>query len=250
MGRSYDTGGSGALAGGSLATFWTKETGVTVLGRLPNKWNYVTWDKLPHWTTHHLWGRTAEVSTVQSAAFSSARQRNPWVRFETDFDSPQVHVFGTLGPPGTVQQEGILDNGHVFYRRTFTKRKDGLFIRSELLSQGTDELAELWETLPVYLSGTGRNAGKDSLIEFRVAGRWQNPGTKLVEGVESIRITRGDGAVLIELQSPQLARLSDVIETAYQKKDRFRTIDIDLLGGKSPTPMPRHADIGYLIRPE
>jgi hypothetical protein len=249
MGRSYDTGGSGALAGGSLAAFWTKETGVTVLGRLPNKWNYVTWDKLPHWTTHHLWGRTAEASTVQSAAFSSARQRNPWVRFETDFETPQVHVFGTLGPPGTVQQEGILDNGHVFYRRTFTKRENGLHIRSELLSQGSDELTELWETLPVYLSGTGRNAGKDSLIEFRVAGRWQHPGAKLVDGVEAIRITRGDGAVLIELESPQRARLSDVITTAYQKKDRFRTIDIDLLGGKSPAAMPRHADIGYLIRP-
>ncbi|MEQ8787460.1 MAG: hypothetical protein RIC55_14245 [Pirellulaceae bacterium] len=255
MGRSYDTGGSGALAGGSLAAFWTKKTGVTLLGRLPNKWNYVTWDKLPSWTTHHLWGRTAEASTVESSAFSSARQRDPWVRFETDFDSPQVHVFGTLGPPRTVEREGILDNGHVFYRRTFTKRNDGLHIRSELLSQGTDELSELWETLPVYLSGTGRNAGKDSLIEFRAGDRWLNPGTELVEEVAAIRITRGDGAVLIEFDKPQRARLSDVIETAYQKKDRLRTINLDLLGaksrvGKSPIAMPHRAEVSYLIRPE
>jgi hypothetical protein len=243
MSRSYDTGGSGSLSGGSLAAFWTRPTGVVVLGRLPNKWNYVTWDKIDQWPTHHLWGRVAE-----GPAFSSARQRDPWVRFETENDPPQVHVFGSLGGGRTVEQPQIIAPDHVFYRRTFTLEQDGLRVESELLSQGADQLRELWETLPIYLNDAQQGKGKDSTIELLVDGAWQTAGLELVSQVEAVRVTRADGAVRIRFDSPRRVRVSDVITTAYQKRDRLRTINIDLLGGATPAAMPKHAVVEYVIK--
>jgi hypothetical protein len=245
MSRSYDAGGSGSLSGGSLAAFWTRPTGVVALGRLPNKWNYVTWDKIDGWPTHHVWGRVAD-----GPAFSSARQRDPWVRFETESDPPQVHVFGSLGGGRTVEQPQIVSSDHVFYRRTFTMQDDGLRIESELLSQGVDQLRELWETLPIYLSDAQQRKGKDSQIELSVDGEWRIAPTELVAGVTAVRVTRGDGAVLIRFDEPQRVRTSDVIVTEYQKKDRLRTINIDLLGADTiPAAMPRRAKVAYKISP-
>jgi hypothetical protein len=250
MSRSYDKGGSGALAGGSLATFWTRPTGVIVLGRLPDKWNYVTWDKIDSWPTHHLWGRTAN-----GKAFSSARQWHPWTHF--DFDGSgnplKVHVFGSLGPDRTVEQADLLDPGHVFYRREFTIRDEGLHVQSELLSRGEDQLSELWETLPIFHGPTRRNrngAGETS-IEFRINGRWQPGAQTLTPAVEAVRFKRFQGTALIEFDSPQRISLGEVFTTKYQKKDQMQNLKIDLLNGEErPQDMPVRAKVGYTIRPE
>lgn len=250
MSRSYDKGGSGALAGGSLATFWTKPTGVVILGRLPDKWNYVTWDKIAAWPTHHLWGRTAD-----GLAFSSARQWHPRVRFEGGQNPRKVNVFGSLGPSRTTEREDILDAGHVFYRKEFTLHKNGLHVQSELLSQGKDQITELWETLPVFLNQTRRSRNADpsgdTTIEFRIDEQWQPAATTLTSGVEAIRLKRHNGAVIIDFDVPCRIALSEVLTTRYQKKDRLRTINIDLTSGDGkPQDMPRKATVGYLIRPE
>ena len=244
MSRSYDKGGSGALAGGSLATFWTKQTGVVVLGRLPDKWNYVTWDKIDSWPTHHLWGRTAK-----GPAFSSARQWHPWVRFETDSDPPKVYVFGSLGPKQTVEQEDLLDPGHVFYRRQFTTRDNGLHVRSELLSRGEDEITELWETLPIFLNDSRQDTSSDTSIEFQIGNTWKPAGSELTTGVNAIRANRFDGAVVIEFDKPQRVALSEVITTRYQKKDRLRNVKVDLRTSQGKVQsMPKKAVVSYLMR--
>ena len=244
MSRSYGKGGSGALAGGSLAAFWTKSTGTAILGRLPHKWNYVTWDKIESWTTHHLWGRTA-----QGSAFSSARQWHPRVHFDIKKEDPQVHVFGDLGPRRTVAVEDSLDAGHVNYRRTFTLRKEGLHIKSELLSRGEDVVAELWESLPIFLSNTRQKNAEDTKIEFRIGDTWSKAVTEMTDNVSAIRASRFGGAVVIEFDQPQRVGISEIVVTEYQKKDRYQMVKIDLMrtGGK-PGAMPVKASAGYLIR--
>lgn len=247
MGRGYDVNGSGALAGGSLAAFWTRQAGTALLGRLPDKWNYVTWDKIDRWPTHHLWGRTAE-----GAAFSSARQREPWVRFDTENQPPQVFVMAGLGGQRTVEKPGIIEGGYVHYRRTFTKKADGLEIESELLSRGTDQVRELWETLPIFLGPTQRrrDGNVQVLIEFRLDDNWQAaPVGELIADVQAVRIRRFQGSVTIEFAQPQRVRLGEPFVTAYQKRDQMQTLNIDLLGaaGKA-VPMPAQAAVRYTIR--
>lgn len=211
-----------------------------------DKWNYVTWDTVTAWPTHHLWGRTADGN-----AFSSARQREPRVRFETDATPPQVHVFGGLGMDRTVQQPGILDTSHVFYRRTFTLVDRGLQISSELLSLGQDEVTELWETLPIYLNDAKQAKGRDTQIEFRIGGDWQPATTRPADGVTEIRAARIEGAVRIKFAAPQTVRLSEVTITRYQKQDRLQNIQIDLLGSDGrAVAMPQHATVTYTISPE
>ena len=88
--------------------------GVLPRGGLLDKWNYVTWRPkdgvkrenrwgVDRWTTHHLWGRTTD-----GTAFSTARQRHPWVSFGLDEDVPAVHAAGFLGEKGTVEEEGAI----------------------------------------------------------------------------------------------------------------------------------------------
>ncbi len=241
MSRSYDKGGSGALAGGSLATFWTKKTGVVLLGRLPNKWNYVTWDKIEQWPTHHLWGRTAE-----GKAFSSARQWHPWTRFEPADNPKSVHVFGELGSRRTLEVEDSIEAGHVYYRREFEMTRDGLHIHSELLSRGTDEVSELWETIPILLNPDRRASSADTAIEVLVANQWIPSHSGSTAGVQAIRAKRYEGGIVIEFGQPQRVLIGDVFTTAYQKKDKFQNIKIDLLDGAKK--MPIKAGVGYLIR--
>jgi len=242
LSRSYDKGGSGALAGGSLATFWTRETGCILLGRLPDKWNYVTWDKIERWPTHHLWGRTKD-----GKAFSSARQWHPWTRFEPA-DHPQtVHVFGMLGPRQTVEQEDSLDSGHVYYRRRFELKDDGLWINSEILSRGQDEVREIWETIPVFLNPAGQPTTTDTTIELNVDDKWIPATTRATSGVTSIRMKRFTGGVRIEFEQPRTVQTGEPFETAYQKKDRFRIIKIDLLRGEKN--MPIKTAVGYRVQP-
>lgn len=241
MSRSYDKGGSGALAGGSLATFWTKKSGVVLLGRLPDKWNYVTWDKIEQWPTHHLWGRTKG-----GPAFSSARQWHPWTRFEPANQPTVVRVFGELGPRQTVEVEDSLENGHVYYRREFELRANGLHVHSEILSRGTDEVAELWETIPVFLNPGPRGRSADTEVEFHGKTAWQPGSTTPVAGVRAVRARRFAGGVVIEFDQPQRVSLSAEFTTGYQKKDKFRNLKIDLLGGA--TKMPIRSGVAYLIR--
>jgi len=274
MGRAYDIGGSGALAGGSLAAFWTQGSGLVILGRLPDKWNYVTWRpkegvkpenrwSVDRWTTHHLWGRT-----IDGKAFSTARQRHPWVSFELDGDVPTVHAAGFLGEKGTVEVEGtIKDTGHVVYRRQFEKQPNGLRITSELLSRGEDarehrgvaedrrdRLVELWENLPIYIDHTRRGQKKEPpltvTIEYSVDGTWQTAGVEMTKGVSAIRITRFGHPVVIEFDTPQQVDLADeVVCTSYQSRDLIQNLRIDLLrSGGQPATMPKRARVSYTIR--
>lgn len=241
--RSYLQGGSGALAGGSLAAFWTEKTGVVVLGRLPDKWNYVTWDKIDSWPTHHLWGRAAD-----GPAFSSARQWHPWVHFETSQEPPQVHVLGSLGPTQTVEREDLLDPGQVYYRRQFTLRENGLHVHSELLSLGSDEITELWESLPIFLNEAKQDAESDTSIEFCVGNEWQPGSTKLTSNVTAVRARRFGGTVFIDFDEPRRVALSEILTTQYQKKDRLRNLKIDLVGGQGTVQkMPKKTAVGYVI---
>jgi hypothetical protein len=274
MSRGYYEGRSGALAGGSLAAFWTKDSGLVILGRLPDKWNYVTWRpkdgvkdenrwSVDRWTTHHLWGRTAA-----GKAFSTARQRHPWVSFELEGDVPTVHAAGFLGMKDTVEEEGTInDVGHVVYRRKFVKLPAGLRITSELLSRGDDardhrgteqdrrdRLVELWENLPIYIDYVGRGRKPESLatvvIEYSVNETWRTAGVEPTGGVSAIRVTRFGHPVVIEFDTPQQIDLADeVIRTSYQSRDLIQNLRIDLLrtGGKAAT-MPKCARVSYLIR--
>lgn len=277
MSRSYDTGGSGSLSGGSLAAFWTRGAGLVVLGRLPDKWNYVTWtpkDGVPaesrwsvdRWTTHHLWGRTAE-----GKAFSSARQRHPAVSFELGGDVPTVRVMGMLGGAGTVEEDHatIRDVDHVAYRRTFEKTPQGLRITSELISRGEDAKAhrgqaedrrdtvtELWESIPIYIDRVPREerarvVTPGTTIELKTGGQWKKAGTGATDDVQAIRVTRHGQPVLIEFDGPQRVDLGEgPVRTSYQSHDIIQNVRVDLLraGGKAVT-MPKRSGVTYLIKP-
>jgi hypothetical protein len=259
MGRGYDEGGSGALAGGSLATFWSKATGSVILGKLPAKWNHVTWDGVADWTTHHLWGRGADGN-----AFSSARNRKPEITYDDPSNPKRVTAVGAIGADGSkrANPKSTL-TGEVRYERAFQMRENGLHVTSVLHSDETDTLTELWETLPVFLrDGRDQKDLPDTAIELRVKDSWlrvvEAPGAdkskstaagQLVGAVEAVRLTRFGASVVIRFDQPQRVKpAAEVWAGGYQSSNRIRNLHIDLLGsGGKAVRLPAQVKVSYEI---
>ncbi|MCH5373808.1 MAG: hypothetical protein JJ992_07520, partial [Planctomycetes bacterium] len=106
--RGYDSGGSGALAGGSLAAFWTRESGSVIMGRLPDKWNYVTWRSESSDADEH--GDETELVSVRM------RSLRPNFRY---YDSVEPFSFGHHGLDfETGLSEPVRDFGRLDVDRT------------------------------------------------------------------------------------------------------------------------------------
>lgn len=260
MGHGYNKCGlAGALAGGSLAAFWTKQTGCVLLGRLPDKFGNVTWDKVEGWTANHIWGRDAK-----GIPFSTARNWRTYPYYDRDAAPTRVFIRGTLGAPDTPYSAGPgCEVSYLFYNRTFEKTDRGLRVASRLYAPISEvQLSALWETLPVHLRAHAKQAPTD--IALSVAGEWVKvpPGTRpgatpaqpdtITDAVEAIRLTRFGHGVVIRLDRPRRVRVAGTIWAgAYQMRDHLRPLMIDLLEAKAPVvKLPDAVTISYTIEQE
>ena len=259
MGHGYNTGGTGALAGGSLAAFWTKEGGSFVLGRLPQKFSKVIWDDIEGWTTNHIWGRDAK-----GVPFSTARNWRIYPYYDRDSEPTRVFlrgVVGTTDSPLAMAPGCELDN--LYYSRTFEKTGTGLRIASRLYTPvGEVTVGALWEALPVHLKA--HKDQKPTEIALLAGGEWSSvpagtaPGAEpaqpdiITDKVEAIRLTRFGHSVIVRLDHPRRVRVAGTIWAgAYQTRDHLRPLMIDLLEAKAtPMELPDAVNISYTIEPE
>jgi len=260
MGHGYTKGGkAGALAGGSLATFWTKEGGSFVLGRLPQKFSQVTWDGIEGWTTNHIWGRDAK-----GIPFSTARNWRIYPHYDRDVAPNRVFLRGAVGKTDApLAMASGCEVDYLFYSRTFEKTDARLRIASRLYTPISDVTASvLWEALPIHLRA--HKDQKPTQIAVSVEGKWSEvpPGTPpgaqsaqpdiITDKVEAIRLTRFGHNVVLRLDRPRRVRVAGTIWAgAYQMRDHLRVVMIDLLDGETgPVQLPDAVNISYTIGPE
>lgn len=217
---SFKLAGPLGFGGGQLSAFWTPKTGSVLLGRRGgNSWTKA-FDLLPEWRTWPL--HAISGCKPDGKVFTSARIRQP----DVVTDKNRVLVRGVL--PLQQFEQGKVLNGRLTFTRTFQLEKDHVRVESELQSTGQDVVAELYETIPIYL--TTAPDTPPTAIAFRVGDTWTPATAEYHDKVSAVKLTRHAGTVEIHFDQPQRVKLSpsEWVDT-YLSRAKCRNLMIDLL---------------------
>ena len=260
------------LSGGQLSAFWTPATGSVILGLRSGMSYNESFDKVDawrNWPNHSVSGVTAD-----GTVFTSARIVKPEVASEVKGNAATVKVSGAIpafkivpiGPPETAEglkqankgggpaRQLFYDSpltGMLEYARTFKIDDKGVSIETTVSGDGKDNVAELYEVIPVYLRDPERQPNATpTAIEFQVDGKWM-PATDQYAKAQAVKLTRFDGAVVVKFDAPRRVKLSptDWADNWFTKATA-RNVLIDLLeSGDKPTVVKAAVKVGYRIEP-
>lgn len=247
------------LGGGQLSAFWTPATGSVILARRGGMIHGTPHDKLDQWRTwpiHAVSGVTAE-----GKVFTSARIATPNVEINTNTNGGTAKVRGPLTamrvvatPASPTQKEGqaMYDEalaGKTEYERSFQIDSGKLRVETKVTTSGADKLAELYETIPIYLRDTiHQSKAAPTVIELQANGKWAPATAEYTDNVTAVKLTRFDGAVQIAFDKPARIKLSptewkDPVPFVY---GACRNLMIDLLPAGKPSEF-KEATVGYTI---
>jgi len=234
------------FSGGQLSAFWTPKGGPVLLGRRGGAQGsvYDKWEDWRTWPFHAVSGET-----VYGATITSGRILKPDTSFDVRKDSATVRVSGVF-PHVYLGQEGRAMEDDLHYARTFHVSADGVKIRTEVRCEPTYRIAELCETLPVFVGlGVGATPRAPVAVHVTAGGKRAELGTDYIDGVAEIGVRRHKGTVVIRFTDPQRVKLSPrEWQDGYQSRAICRTILIDLMRGK--TRPFTGAAVEYLVAPE
>ncbi|MCE9566173.1 MAG: hypothetical protein K8U57_29475 [Planctomycetes bacterium] len=234
------------LSGGQLSAFWTPGTGSVILGQRGSMNNDKSFDPVETWRTwpnHSVSGVTAD-----GVFFTSARIQKPTTDIAIDGNTSSVKVAGTI-PASIVGQEKTIA-GKYDYSRTFKIDDKGVNVETRISGDGKEQLAELYEVLPIYLRDT-KDQPKEppTVIEFQVGDKWAPATDAFTENVKAVRLTRFKGSVVVSFEQPRRVKLSaaDWADT-YLSRGTARNVLIDLLeNGDKPAALKDAKKVGYRL---
>jgi hypothetical protein len=229
------------FGGGQLSTFWTPSTGSVILGRrggASRQKNFDTPETWRQWPIHAVSGVTSE-----GKIFTSSRILRPDVALE----GRTVRVSGTI-PAAMLEQDKVLA-GTIGFARTFSLDTDSVRVETIVQGDEKDTVAELYETIPVFLRETALQANAvPTTIEFLVGDKVQTATGAWTDGVTGVRMTRFEGAVEIQFESPQRVKLSVEDWTdSYMSRASCRNILIDLLANGDQPKALKEARVAWRI---
>jgi hypothetical protein len=240
------------FGGGGLSAFWTPTGGSILLGR-SNGYEANQWKTFRQWPCNMLAGTTS-----QGDAFSTARLRREIckVQYWQQGDTAAAIYGGNLSSAlddGRVCERGAKGNlkGENYFERTVALWPEGVEMSVLLKSDGKDQLAELFEVLPVFLRDARRQKDMDpAIIDLQVKGEWKPVAENWTEGVERIRIRRAKGGAEIQFDRPRRVKAAGSAEglSPATKAFEIRNLYVDLLGKDGTTPFPS-AEFKYRIIP-
>lgn len=222
------------LGGGMLSAFWTPSTGAALLGRRRGMQGPVV-DAREEWRTwpvHALSGTTAD-----GVFFTSADLKKPDVKYDINDQRGEARV---EGPIAIAKEESALK-----YQRRFLLQPAGLTATTSVQCRAPTKLAELVETLPVFLHDGSKDVKVK--IQFQVGEQWLEAAALAEANVKAIRIERGSGAVLITLDRPRSVQLAQRDWTdGFQTRATCHTILVDMLEGAKAI---ESATVTYIMAP-
>lgn len=238
------------FGGGQLSAFWTPEAGSAILARRGGMQmrgsQTVNHDKIENWRgwpIHAISGRTAG-----GVVFSSGRIARPAVTIDTQADRANLRVAGSI--PATIAGQEAALVGTFDYERSFAIDATGVRIETTVSSDGKEAVAELYETIPVFHHDAKlQPKAVPARIEFRVGDAWIEATPAWSEKVAAARVSRFDGAIVIEFESPRRVALAD-----QDWKDGFltravcRNILVDVLeNGGQPATIAAPRKLAYRV---
>ena len=235
------------FGGGAISAFWTPDCGSALLGRRRGiqGGTYDTYDGWRTWPTHAATG-----VTKSGGVFSSARIADPRPEFKLSDASATVSVGGAI--PKSNAAHGDVLTADITYSRRFDVYEGGVTVTTELAAAPpADEVAELYETFPVFLGDKGQQRLLPVRgIVFRRDGRWERATADSVDGVDAVRVDRFDGSVIVEFTEAQRVRLSPEIWTdGYQSSVACRNVMVELFDASRAGKAFTKARLTYTVRP-
>ncbi|MCE9533054.1 MAG: hypothetical protein K8T89_18300 [Planctomycetes bacterium] len=233
------------FGGGQLSSFWTPATGSVILGRrggMTRDKNFDLIEEWRQWAIHAISGTKPD-----GKVFTTARIRQPAVLNQLEKERGTIRVSGVI-PAAMLDQKKVLV-GRLEYARAFTFEEGSIKVESTLRSTGQDTIAELYETIPVFLRDTQMQPkATPTAIEFRIGDAWKPASEIWFEGVTAVRLTRFDGAVEIVFEQPRRVKLSPAewVDT-YLSRIACRNVLIDLLENKDKPKVLREAAVSYRV---
>jgi hypothetical protein len=279
-------GNYGGWYGGKIETFWTETTGVVLISRHgksgsdpADKEDSSDWSNIEYRAAHHVWGRDENGKAFSTLHLRGQTLNRP-VTFDTGAAVPQVRVTNMFNNPAhadtptsmiTGEQTGSELDGEVSITNTVQAYADGAQVTHRIISDGTDQVSELWVSLPVFLrlyapDNPGDQPQKeleDTSIEYWSAGSWlpmpeDTGGDGIPEMVETgkLRLGRdfklGDGpqyAYIVFNGSARLRLSSRIYYDPYQTKTSVRTVLVDLHGNPGTVlNMPPALTVSYRVK--
>jgi hypothetical protein len=271
-----EQGGSNAgWYGGKVEAFWVKDVGLVMLNAhdktgsdCADNENTLCWNEIDTWATHHVWGRD---DSATPTAFSTALYRGAGINRTTtdgtDQSTPYIEVYNQLGDPNAernLDQDGMETGNELSSTLDVTNRfeaqVDGVQVTHTLASDQSDQVTELWATLPINLPWgrdweNSQSDDPDTSIEYWDGSAWQSVTTTL-ESTIALRIGRdyndGQGRryAYVDFTNAESVKLSPQIwEQRYQGYARVRPVHIDLHGnpGTAQT-LPAEKSVTYTVQ--
>jgi hypothetical protein len=212
--------------GGQLCAFWTAPTGPVLLTRRRGIQGHVydSFDEWRIWPIHAVSGVTTNGEVV-----TSGRIQQPAVVSKCSDTRADVRVAGVI-PKYVAAKKGCVDTD-LRYERRFLLDAKGARVITTIKSTGKEKLAELYETIPIFLRETA--AQKMPTIQFQVGEDWVEATAEPATNVKALKIQRFDGTVLVTFARPVTARLAPQIwKDGFQTQAECRTVLVDLMKSK------------------
>lgn len=242
----YQFAGPMGLSGGQLSAFWTPATGSVILGQRGGMSYDKSFDVIKAWRTwpnHAVSGATAD-----GVFFTSARIQKPNATIDIRGYKAAVKVSGVI-PASVVGQEKTVA-GQYHYARSFQIDDASLSVETTVSGDGAEQIAELYETLPIYLRDAKEQPNAaPTAIEFQVGGKWSPATDSYIENVLAVRLTRFQGTAVVTFARPRRVKLAPA-EWAdeYLSRGTSRNVLIDLLeNGGRPTAIKSPHSVRYSI---
>lgn len=234
------------LGGGQLSAFWTPAAGSVLLGQRGGMTYDKSFEVVEAWRTWPI--HAVSGSTTDGVFFTSARIQKPDVVLDVKKDRANVKVSGVIPASVVGQDKKIV--GKYEYARTFQIDDKSVTCETTIRSDGKEPIAELYETLPVYLRDAREQPkATPTIIEFQIAGKWTPATERFAENIHAIRMTRFTGTVVVTLDRPRRVKLSPSMwEDTFLSRGTARNVLIDLLENKDqPTLVEKARNVRYTI---
>lgn len=220
------------FGGGALSAFWTPGTGSVILGRGIGAYSPQYKKSLDEWRSlpsHAVTGITSD-----GIILTSAHIVTPETSIKSAAESYTVTVHGRL--PTFRHAAGTKLARKIDYARTFDSSPGGVRVTTTIKTDGNDKLAELYETLPIFLREQGSQAKlAPTTIEVGAPGTWMPARDSFADGTRYVRLTRFGASVLITFDRPCRVKLAPVWADTYQTRAACRNLLIDMLDNDART---------------
>jgi hypothetical protein len=279
----------GGWFGGKIEAFW-QENGAHILlnrhgktggrdgsgGCSGGNEDSMCWSNIDEKAAHHVWGRADNGDAFTTLYLHDRSGTAHDVTDNTDQNPPSITVLNKFNT-GSAQDNAIQNNtltGNFQVENKIEATANGAKVTHTITSDQSDDISELWGTLPVFLrdgQDPAEHGGemlqryaKDTKIEYWDGSQWaelpenepHGPGIPATVTTQYLRLERdfedwgGINHSYVEFESSQDVRRSErIYQDPYQTHTRSRSVHIDLHGDPGTTKtMPDGKSVTYTIR--